>query len=157
MVIRDHFRISAKMDRSGLSVQPIQRQLVGPAAALGLAGFLSCLGALLSLAAESPESLFVLPTWLASFLLFGPILGAPLLWGSYTALRMESYWFVKLSCLMALIPCGLGYPIAILAGIWGLNVLARPDVQSAFARRAARYRKELERALDEYDADLREP
>src|SRR5436305_15293158 len=131
--------------------------MAGPAVALGLAGLLSCLGAVLSLAAEAPEPLFVLPASLANFLLFGPIVGMPLLWGAYTALRIESYWFVKLSCLLALIPCGLGYPVGIVAGIWGLRMLARPTVKSAFARRAAHYREELERALDEYDADLREP
>ncbi len=138
-------------------MQTIQRPLLGPALALGIAGLLSCLGALLALAAESPKPPFVLPAWLAQLLLFGPLLGVPLLWGAYTAWRLESYWFVKLSCLLALIPCGLGYPVSLVAGMWGLRVLARPAVQSAFARRAAYYREELERALEEYDADLRDP
>jgi hypothetical protein len=138
-------------------VQAVQRQLLGPALAVGLAGLLSCLGALLALAAQSSEPPFVLPAWLTPLLLFGPFVGVPLLWGAYTALRLESYWFVKLSCFLALIPCGLGYPVGLVAGMWGLRLLARPDVQRAFARRAARYREELERALEEYDADLRDP
>ena len=138
-------------------MQVVQRQLLGPAVALALAGLLSCLGAVLALAAESPEPPFVLATWLAQLLLFGPLVGLPLLWGAYSVWRLESYWFVKLSCLLALLPCGLGYPVGLFAGIWGLRVLARPAVQSAFARRAAYYREELERALDEYDADLRDP
>jgi hypothetical protein len=138
-------------------VQTFRRQLLGPALALGLAGLLSCVGGLLPLAAPTPEQWVALPPWLANVLAIGPLVGLPLLWGAYVALRVESYWFVKLCCLLALLPCGLGFPVGIIAGTWGLRVLNRPAVNSAFARRAAWYREEMERALEEYDADLREP
>jgi hypothetical protein len=142
------------------AVKSPRQLLIGPAIGLVVAGILACLTPLLPLFGVSVDVPVLRTEWqpLLSLLWFlGPILGIPILWGVYLMLRLESYWYARLTCVLAMIPGSLGVLVGLPAGIWGLRILCRPEVREAFEQRAAAYRFELEQALEEYDADLREP
>jgi hypothetical protein len=47
--------------------------------------------------------------------------------------RLKIYRFCRLCCIMALVPLGAGIMVGLPGGLWGLQVLRRPDVQEAFA------------------------
>lgn len=55
--------------------------------------------------------------------------------GTFSMLRKGSYLWAVTTCILALIPAiGPCYFLAMPFGIWGLIVLRRPEVRSAFAR-----------------------
>jgi hypothetical protein len=47
--------------------------------------------------------------------------------------QMKSFSFVRLACILALVPCNCGWLLSLPVGIWGLVVLARKDVQGGFS------------------------
>jgi hypothetical protein len=86
----------------------------------------------------------------------GLFTGPVILWGSWCLLRWQAPWLVRLSSLLAVLPCGFGWIVGLPVGLWTLTMLARPEVQAAFRYHRAEYDAEQDRILDEADADLRD-
>ena len=128
-----------------------------PALGLAVAGILACAGPLVVRLDLGSGLLAAIRDRSAYLLSLGPVFGLAFLWGAFCLWRLESFTVARWSCILALLPCSVALPISAPAGIWGLVVLKKPKVQTAFRRRAVRYRADLERALDDYDADLRGP
>jgi hypothetical protein len=59
--------------------------------------------------------------------------------GAWKMLQGESLGLAQLSCILALLPCSPGWLLGLPMAIWGLLVLARPEVKEHFA---AKTRKE---------------
>jgi hypothetical protein len=93
--------------------------------------------------------------WYSALATMGLFSGPMIVWGAWCLLRLEGGWLVRLSCIIAVLPCGFGWVVGLPAGLWALTVLARPEVQAAFQFRKAEYDAEQDRILDEADADLR--
>jgi predicted Zn finger-like uncharacterized protein len=66
-----------------------------------------------------------------------PFLSLPVsivtLLGGIRMKQMKSFSFVRLACILALVPCNCGWLLSLPVGIWGLVVLARKDVQGGFS------------------------
>jgi hypothetical protein len=82
--------------------------------------------------------------------------GPVIIWGALCLMRLQSLWLIRLSCWLAIMPCGIGWIVGLPIGLWTLNLLSRPDVFAAFQYRKAEYDAEQSRILEEADEDLRD-
>lgn len=140
------------MTTAGFTRRPLMMLALG----LALTGLLSCSQVVLLLSTEQEVPLLAIPTWFRPIMILGAIAGAAMVWGAFLISRLEAYWFARVVCVLAILPLGIGCLPGIPLGFWGLQLLARPEVRRAFVSRASYYRQELEQALDDFDADLRE-
>jgi predicted Ser/Thr protein kinase len=78
------------------------------------------------------------PMWyrrgLLPFLLLSVSLGTLIIIGAVQMLRLRSHAWAMAAALLALLPCGLAWPVGLPVGIWALVVLAAPEVKAAFAQ-----------------------
>jgi hypothetical protein len=132
----------------------LRNQLRLPAVGLALSGLTACFGAVVALDLVPASHWMEL---LRTLLFCGPVVGGFLVWCALSLWKLESYRLAKLGCLVCLLPVSLGVIPGLVAGVWGLVVLNRPAVRRLFQRWEEEYRASLERALDEFDSDLREP
>lgn len=143
----------------------VRRKLIGPALGLAIAGAIACTQFLVPwliphlrhlLAQVNPGGPPVL-----AVLYLGPASGVLMLLGGWHILRLQSLALTRLACVVAMLPCSVGWLVGLPAGAWGLAVLSRPETVAVFDRRrhqqAAAYRAVMRRLEEEIDADLREP
>jgi predicted Ser/Thr protein kinase len=61
------------------------------------------------------------------------VVGVVLILGGLQMIRLRSYVWAVVACVLAVLPLSAGFMIGIPMGIWALILLYRPDVQEAFA------------------------
>jgi hypothetical protein len=111
----------------------------GPALGLLLVGILSTalpplivLGIVASL---GPPPTFDDASIAGALFLPGVAAGVVILIGAFNLLRLGSHGWAMAAAIVALVPCGLAWPIGLPVGIWALAVLTAPEVKAAFGGR----------------------
>jgi tRNA A-37 threonylcarbamoyl transferase component Bud32 len=77
-----------------------------------------------------------------------------LLYGARKMRRFESYEFVLISCVVAMLPWSVAAFVGFPVGIWALVVLQRPEVKAAFVRHTMRKRRDSAPVALSSDLDL---
>ena len=109
-------------------------QLVGPAVALLVTAALALTGALLVGAYLVTSLPYRFSSDIEKALTFGALALPALAYsaGALQLMRARSYGLCVAAAILALLPWSLAWPIGLLAGIWALVVLCRPEVIAAF-------------------------
>jgi hypothetical protein len=68
----------------------------------------------------------------------GAPLGVVVAAGALKMRKLKDYRYCRMSSILAMLPLGLGFLFGIPFGVWGLLVLARPDVKAAFDSNGSR-------------------
>jgi predicted Ser/Thr protein kinase len=149
-VLAQHLR-RAEPDAADLAMVPLQEiepaaRIKGPGYFLIVSGILQIVFAVFMIGAQA-RVMAVHPQdfeekwgmsksaaeWSNILLAIGGAMGIVYIAGGICMRRLKIYRFCRLCSILALVPLGAGIMLGLPGGIWGLQVLRRPDVQEAFA------------------------